>query len=569
MSLERSRTRRAPWVACFAATVALSSAPAGAQTAAPAAAHPALSKPLSQSLTGGAKADFEAAKLLASDGDFAGALVKFGSAYDASKDPRLLWNMAFCQKNLRHYSKVVTTLRRYVQEGGANLSANDKKEAQDLIATIEPFTTRATFHVSEDGAQIFVDDELVATSPATAPIDLDIGERRLHVVKEGFRAFDKALVVGGSAEGKVEVALEREVHEGKLLVDAPAGAAIFIDDKPAGSGRLEQSVPSGGHQLRVTAPGMRPFQTEIVVQDKETRSLNVVLEPESAADKPTLRVAVGCADSEPRAPEDGLVVYTDNLDVLSPSAVHKRWNEKLGKNVVQDVEYPVPSGRHPIRVRITDCDSRDTTVDVDATKGADLGGALESNRFILFRGPMGSPGLLRASLGGWMGGGDVRDSIPFDYSGQGVSAGGITGEVGIVTRWFGVHVSGSYGEGMFAAQSHNPRFAVPSSSHVTWSQLLLRLGLRVPLNLVALGLGPSIGLQELDVDQIRTGKPSGTVGGYFEVDVAPLCDWGLYALATASKPTNEDGAAGGAQLGVFFEPNSRCRAERGTRYGLR
>jgi hypothetical protein len=182
---------------------------------------------------------------------------------------------------------------------------------------------------------------------------------------------------------------------------------------------------------------------------------------------------------------------------------------------------------------------------------------------------MGSPGLLRAAIGGWSGGGNVQEGIPFEYAGKGASVGGVVGEVGLVTRWFGIHVSGAYGEGNFDAQARYPRYALPSSPHATWSQLLLRLGLRVPLNAVALGLGPSLGVQELDVDQIRTGKASGVVGGYFEVDVAPLCDWGLFALASAYKPTDSDGAAGTGQLGVFFQPNARCRDERSTRYGLR
>ena len=78
---------------------------------------------MSQTLTGAAKADFEAAKVLANDGDYVGALIKFQSSYDGSKDARVLWNVAFCQKNLRHYSKVVVTLKRYLSEGGALLSA--------------------------------------------------------------------------------------------------------------------------------------------------------------------------------------------------------------------------------------------------------------------------------------------------------------------------------------------------------------------------------------------------------------------------------------------------------------
>jgi hypothetical protein len=150
--------------------------------------------------------------------------------------------------------------------------------------------------VKEEGAQIYVDDELVGTSPLMAPVTLDIGERRLRVVKAGFQVFEKTLAVGGSADITVEIPLQKEVHEGKLIIEAPAGAQVVIDDRPAGTGRAEQVVQAGGHQLRVTAPGMRPYQTEIVVQDKETRAVNVVLERVTEAEKPMLRVAVGCGD---------------------------------------------------------------------------------------------------------------------------------------------------------------------------------------------------------------------------------------------------------------------------------
>src|SRR5437762_13903717 len=77
----------------------------------------ASTKPLTQALTGEAKADYDAGKVLASDGDFAGALIKFTSAYEQSKDARLLWNVAVCEKNMRHYSRVIATLNRYLSEG--------------------------------------------------------------------------------------------------------------------------------------------------------------------------------------------------------------------------------------------------------------------------------------------------------------------------------------------------------------------------------------------------------------------------------------------------------------------
>jgi hypothetical protein len=532
----------------------------------PAKAH----KPLSQSLTGSAKSDFEAAKLLATDGDFAGALIKFQNAYETSKDPRLLWNVAFCHKNLRHYAKVLATLKRYVEEGGQVLSANDKKEAQDLILLIEPLTTRATFKVSESGAIVSVDDERVGTSPLVSSVVLDIGERHLRVVKEGFRNFEKTLPVGGNSEVTIDVALEKEVHEGKLIVNAPANSTIFIDDKQVATGKLDQGILSGGHQIRVTAPGMHTFQTEIVIQDKETRSVDVALEPLTPAENPKLRVAVGCADSEPKAPEEGLVVYLDGPEVLPPTAVRRKWSDDQKRNVVDGVEYSISPGPHRLRVSITDCQPLDTTVNVDPQKGAQIDGALASDRFVLFRGPLGTPGLYRLGLGLWLPAGAVQFQLPEKYSGKVGAVVGAALEVGLVGRWFGAYVNGAYGKGSFSRDSYNTHYALPSSASATWDQLSLRFGPRFPFNRVALGLGVSFGVQELDLDQVRTGRKSSLVGSFVELNVQPLCDWGLFAMGKVDVPLKDEHAipVGALHAGVYYQPNAKCRKERVTRIGL-
>jgi hypothetical protein len=252
-------------------------APAGsAPTVPPVPAGP---KPLSESLTGGAKADYDSAKLLYGDGDFAGARIKFQSAYDQAHDARLLWNIAACEKGMRHYAKVIFTLRMYLDTGGDLLTAQDRADAKDLLAAIESFTVALKIVVNEDGADVSIDDEPAGTSPLKDPIVVDIGSRKIHVAKPGFKPFEANVPVGGTKEATQEIKLEREVHEGKVTVRSTGGATISIDGKDVGIDNFAGTLPSGGHTLRVTAPGMRPVQNEIVISDNESRSIDVALEP--------------------------------------------------------------------------------------------------------------------------------------------------------------------------------------------------------------------------------------------------------------------------------------------------
>lgn len=528
----------------------------------------AASQSLSQSLVGAAKADFDAAKTLATDGDYATALIKFQSAYEASKDPRLLWNVAFCHKNLRHYAKVLFTLQRYINEGATTLGANDKREAQDLIVLIEPFTTRANLNVSEREANVYVDDELVGSSPLAAPVVLDIGERHLRVVKEGYYTLEKTLPIGGNSEVTVNLVLEQEVHEGRLVVNAPTSATIILDGKPMATGKLNQSIVSGEHQIQVTAPGLRPFLTEVVIQDKETRSLDVVLESATPPEKPRVRVAVGCAVPEPKAPEEGLVVYVDGPDVLPATFVKRRWSEERNENVVEWVEYTIAPGQHRLRISITDCQARDVMINADPRRVTDVSGALESDRAFLLRGPLGSPGGFRTALGLFMPAGAVRYKVPERYSGKLGNVVGATVELGLVGRWFGAFAQASYGKGSFGRDSFSTRYALPQSADVSWSQFSLRLGPRIPFHSAALGLGVEVGTQQLNLNQVRTGVNTGLGGVFSELDIQPFCDFGLFALVKVAKPMADEKAIGSLSTGVYYQPNARCRRERATVIGL-
>jgi hypothetical protein len=264
-----------PTVAATPAAAAPAAAPSAAAAAAPAAPD---------ALQGDAKKDYDAGKLLFGDGDFAGARLKFKAAYDATKDHRPLWNWAACEKNLRHYSKAQQLIADYLKD--TTISADERSDAERLRDTLAQFTAPVTITVTESGADIAVDGESVGQSPLAGPVTLDMGSRKVDVTKAGFRPFTSTLNVGTDAGAKLEVKLDADVHQGHLVIKANAGAAINIDGAPMGVGTWQGTLATGGHELRVTAPGMRTFHDEVTLLDDQTRTLDITLEPESSSGMP-------------------------------------------------------------------------------------------------------------------------------------------------------------------------------------------------------------------------------------------------------------------------------------------
>lgn len=284
-----STPAKAPAAAPSAPAAAPSSPPA-TSAAPPATTPPAATTPqepfkksLAETLTGVAKSEYEAGRLLYADGDYAGASLKFQRAYEESKDPRLLWNTAAAEKNLRHYAKVVELVERYVAEGGSRLKPEDIAEADALLATVRAFISTVTLDVQPEGADIFVDDVKVGVSPLPKPVLIDMGEHRIRVSKEGFQDFNATQSLQGGAPFSLMVALQAVVHQGRLRIVASPGETILVDGKQVGSGEWEGVLPSGIHSVTVQAAGKRTYQSDVAVQDNQTASVRVSLESATPA----------------------------------------------------------------------------------------------------------------------------------------------------------------------------------------------------------------------------------------------------------------------------------------------
>lgn len=558
-------------------------------------------KPLAESLSAEAKTDYETGKVLFTDGDFAGALIKFQAAYDKVNDPRLLWNIAACEKNLRHYAKALRLITRYTKEGGALLTPADLREAKELAGVLEPLTTQVTFQVAEAGADLFIDDEKVGTTPLAEPLLVDVGMRHFRVVKAGFRPYDTSMPIGGAKTATVDVKLEPE--GGRLKVAAPPQATVTVDDKVVGQGPQDVALTVGGHVLRVTAPTMRAFQTEVTIQDNQTRTLDVTLEPEGAgAAGPELRVAVGCDDPRPRSPEEGLSVYLDgSANATTPRGVQKSWREDAQGAVVDYVSYPIAAGTHTAHVRFPGCEGAETRVEVVPGKPAEVKGVLRPEGNFFSRGPAGYPDWWRVSAGMWTttthfnrfyelllrksasdNNGDRV--VTFGSSKGDVAAAGPALSIGLVGRWLTFlfdlrYASGSTTgstNGMYTpngAQSRAVVGPIDGTATIHTYYAGLRFGAKVPLQYASIAAGPGVAFAVQDISSASYGQhaePSLHLSGWAALDVQPICDGFVQAMVQRAAVA-ESGDPSGSTSFVFslgYQPNQRCRREQGGAYRI-
>ena len=259
------------------------------------AATNARAETLAEALTGQAKTEYDAGRNLLEIHDDQAAFLKFKRAYELSKDARLLWNMAICQKELRHYAKAVALVDLYLEQGGDKLSAEMRANAVATRTALNGLHSEAVLTNAPAGASVFVDDEPAGTTPLAKPIPLDVGA---HVIRLEHPDYETATyplkeVTGGQP---VSVAVTMKPRTGgQLHVLAGAGDTIAVDGTVVGTESWRGEVKPGSHTVRVSAKAKKPYVVDVDMKPRGSRSLQVSLQDEATGGPIWPWIAAGAA----------------------------------------------------------------------------------------------------------------------------------------------------------------------------------------------------------------------------------------------------------------------------------
>lgn len=289
-------------------------------------AQPKRPKSVRDLLPEDAKKQWDSGITLATRSQWDPARAAFLQAYEQSKNPRVLFNVAVMEKNLGRYAAAIEWWQRELSEGRGQLSAEEEQEITAAIQGLQKFVMTITLDVSEPGAKVFVDADEVGTSPLAKPISVAIGSHNIRAAKPGF-ADAQAHVDGKVPSPRVSLKLEPFVKMAPVNVSVvgPANAIVKIDGREVGSApyRGQVSVSPEPHQFAAEAPGYVPATQSVVVKDDAP--LNLTLQLSSEQQKGKLLVV---------AKPEGATIEIDGKTVGA-----SRW------------EGPVDTGSHQIVVK--------------------------------------------------------------------------------------------------------------------------------------------------------------------------------------------------------------------------
>jgi len=172
-----------------------------------------------------ARALFREGNRLVKEGDYAGALQMFHSAYARLPNPKILINIGTTLQLLGRSPEAGDTYQRYLADPDADPKRRDEVEA--ALRKIDASIGKLRITVDEPGARVVVDGTTVGESPQTILLRVKVGTHTVVAEKQGIAPAVATIQVAAGEERSVDLRLVTTIRE------TPPADTEMITGEPA------------------------------------------------------------------------------------------------------------------------------------------------------------------------------------------------------------------------------------------------------------------------------------------------------------------------------------------------
>lgn len=149
-------------------------------------------------------------------------------------------------------------------------------QEQNLEVALQPAWADVEFVTQPSGAELYVDGELIATTPAVAHILQ--GERELNIKLSGYKNWNDVIAVE-AGESLTYPPVSLQIADGLVRVESnPAQASVTINNNYYGQTPVDVSLaPGSTYQVTLFKDGFQPAQRKITVSSGKSQAISINL----------------------------------------------------------------------------------------------------------------------------------------------------------------------------------------------------------------------------------------------------------------------------------------------------
>lgn len=206
------------------------------------------------------------------------ALTHYQQAYEATKNPALLYNMGRAYEGLAEFPKALDALEEFNDKAPNELKSRVAK-LDDLLRDVRNRVATLVVSCSVENAEIRLGEKVIGrTRIGQTVIRVNAGKQKLVVSRENFFPYERELLLSGGKVETVEATLASRSEAAVLRITSPVeGAAVALDGKAMGIVPVETPILPGTHRVAVSREGYDDADTSVVVTAGEKKDVAVPL----------------------------------------------------------------------------------------------------------------------------------------------------------------------------------------------------------------------------------------------------------------------------------------------------
>ena len=169
------------------------------------------------------------------DGNINAALIEFKRAYAAAPNYRVLYNLGQVSNALGDYTSAQSYFQKYLGDGGDEIDPGRRRDVEATLSKLRGRITTIELSCNVDGAELFVDEVSVGTSPLSAPLRVSAGTRRMSAAIGGRPRVTRVLEAAGGESVHVRLDLEPEPALARPALAQSSGASAQRSSGPGAS----------------------------------------------------------------------------------------------------------------------------------------------------------------------------------------------------------------------------------------------------------------------------------------------------------------------------------------------
>jgi len=224
---------------------------------------------------------YQRGDVLYSQGDYAGAVKEFVSAYCIGRFYSLLKDIGQAYERELNYELAIAYFERYVMAMPKDDPQGDYKNINARIKVLQELRAKILITTEPGDAQIVLSNEVGKQNRGTSGQEIAVlgGHYDVLIEKKGYNSVVQQIDVKIGKPYAVFVRLDPK--KGKLRVRTiPSNARLFLDQKQAGIGAFETELQGGRYTVAAEAPDFVSTTREIeVIADRDT-PITIELQPQ-------------------------------------------------------------------------------------------------------------------------------------------------------------------------------------------------------------------------------------------------------------------------------------------------